>query len=510
MEQLLCSVLRFPFYVSAEQEASTMRVAVGGYLAAVNTFVTQHIDLGQFQRATLTGDTLLRAGRGENAISGFLDGAQEYNWDVVPLQFVVPGVGGKITKEAHEMAKETFLSLLRKTGPVDGVFLQLHGTAAAEHLDDCEGDLLAALHDLLSDKVPLIASLDGHANVTPLMVKHASMLIGVKTNPHYDFVPVGRQAARVMAGMFAGSMAPASAWAQPAMAPGLQKLYIAPGWPMDHLMRQALNFAAHDSRILDVSLLGGFFCSDIPEAGISVVVTTNKEPALAQDIAEKIKEACWAKRQAFQVEVMPVADAVREAIETADGLVVLGDLADSGGAGTPGDGPVLLAELLKQNAKSAVISNITDPTAVQGAIQAGIGKQVTLTVGGKVDKFHGDPIQISGRVRVIHDGVYTAATAFNAGTYRRGSTVVLDCGGVEVILTSRPTHGFEVNHFRSLGIEPTARKIIVSKSELQHRAGFAGIANKFIDVDTPGLATQILTRLPYQKIRRPVFPLDDI
>ena len=171
---------------------------------------------------------------------------------------------------------------------------------------------------------------------------------------------------------------------------------------------------------------------------------------------------------------------------------------------------MLLAELLKQNAESAVISNIADPAAVQEAIQAGIGKQVTLTVGGKVDKFHGEPVQINGRVRVIHDGVYTASTAFNAGTYRRGPTVVVDCGGVEVILTSRQTLGFEPNHFRSLGIEPTARKILVSKSELQHRAGFAGVASKFIDVDTPGLATQILTRLPFQKIRRPVFPLDDI
>jgi microcystin degradation protein MlrC len=174
-----------------------MRVAVGGCIAAVNSFVTQPMDLGQFQRATLTGDAVLKAGRGESAVSGFLDGAERNNWEVVPLQFVVPGIGGKITKEAHETMKEQFFSLLRKAGPVDGVFLQLHGTAAAEHLDDCEGDLLAALHGLLGEKIPIIASLDGHANVTPLMVKHASMLIGVKTNPHYDFVPVGRQAAQV-------------------------------------------------------------------------------------------------------------------------------------------------------------------------------------------------------------------------------------------------------------------------------------------------------------------------
>jgi microcystin degradation protein MlrC len=135
---------------------------------------------------------------------------------------------------------------------------------------------------------------------------------------------------------------------------------------------------------------------------------------------------------------------------------------------------------------------------------------VTVTVGGKVDRFHGEPIQISGRVRTIHDGVFTAATRFNAGTVHRGTTAVVDCGGVEVVLTSRPVLVFEPNHFRSLGIEPSDRKILVCKSEMQHRPGLEGIGRTFIDVDTPGLATQILSRLPYTKIRRPVFPLDDI
>jgi microcystin degradation protein MlrC len=342
------------------------------------------------------------------------------------------------------------------------------------------------------------------------MVQQATMLIGVKTNPHYDFAQTGKLAARVMAGMSNGSFAPAAALSQPAMAPALQKLYIAPGWPMEHLMRLARNLAARDSRILDVSLLGGFFCSERRETGISAVVTTNHEPALAREIAEEIKEACWARRHAFHTDMVSVADAVREAIGTDEGPVVLGDLADSGGAGTPGDGTALLAELLNRNAQRAVIGNIADPAAVQEAIRAGIGKQVTLTVGGKVDRFHGEPVQISGRVRVIHDGVFTSSTPFNAGTVHRGPTATVDCGGVEVILTSRPVLVFEANHFRSLGIEPSQRKILVCKSELQHRAGFEGIARTFIDVDTPGLATQVLSRLPYTKIRRPVFPLDEI
>jgi microcystin degradation protein MlrC len=274
---------------------------------------------------------------------------------------------------------------------------------------------------------------------------------------------------------------------------------------MEQLIRVAQNRAASDSRILDISLLGGFFVSEIPETGISVVVTTDREPNLARDVADEIKDLCWTKRHAFHTDMVSVEDAVREAIETAEGPVVLGDL-----AGTPGDGTALLAELLKQNARGAVVGNIADPAAVQEAVRSGIGKQVSLTVGGKVDKFHGNPVEISGRVRAIHDGVFSSSTRFNAGRFHRGPTAIVECGGVEVILTSRPVLVFEANHFRSLGIEPTERRILACKAELQHRAGFAGVAQKFVDVDTPGLATQILSRLPYHTIRRPVFPLDDI
>jgi len=486
-----------------------MRVALGGYLVAANSFATQLIELERFQRAMLRGDAVLKMARGGGALGGFAQSLPAGS-EVVPLPFVFPGLAGKISDDAHAWTKEEFLTTLRQAGKIDGIFLQLHGTAATDRLDDCEGDLLAALRAAVGDHTPIIASLDGHANVTPLMVAQASMLIGVKTNPHYDFADTGKLAARVMTGMLDRSLAPATAWAQPAMAPALQKLYIAPGWPMEHIIRLARNRQARDRRILDISPLCGFFVSERKETGISIVVTTDREPGLAREVAEEIKQAAWERRHAFHTDMVAVPEAVGEAIATDEGPVVLGDLADSGGAGTPGDGTAILAELLKQNARGAVVGNIADPAAVREAINAGVGQNITLTVGGKTDKFHGDPVQISGRVRTIHDGVFTASTLFNAGTVHRGPTAVVDCGGTEVILTSRPVLVFEANHFRSLGIEPTARKILVCKAEMQHRAGFAGLARTFIDVDAPGLATQVLSRLPYSKIRRPVFPLDDI
>lgn len=207
-----------------------MRIAVGGYLAVANSFATQRTGLEQFQRSQLSGDELInRMGRGDSAIAGFLWGAREKSWDIAPLHYFFPGLAGKNTDEGHEWAKETLLSSLRKSQPLDGIFLQIHGTSASDSIPDCDGDLLRAIRGVVGERVPVIASLDGHANVSQSMASEATMLIGVKTNPHFDFLTTGQQAAKIMAGMLDGSLQAKMAWAQPALVAPLQKLYVAPG-----------------------------------------------------------------------------------------------------------------------------------------------------------------------------------------------------------------------------------------------------------------------------------------
>jgi microcystin degradation protein MlrC len=488
-----------------------MRIAVGGFSLCVNSFATQQVDLARCQRSMQSGDAMLAAHQGSrSAIGGFLAGAAQYGFELVPLHFIRPGLGGLVTVDAFNWVKEQFRTKLRAIDQVDGLFLHMHGGGAGEATDDCEGDLLASVRETVGEALPILVTLDGHANVTPLMVRHASMLIGVKTNPHYDFYECGLQAAQVMSGIQSGSISPTMAWAQPPLIPSLQKQYIAPGWPMEDLVRRGLNWVRRDPRVLDVTIVGGFPVSECFETGLTVTVTTNDAPQLAQEIAESLKEYAWTQRHHFQPYIISIEDAVREAMLSDEWPVVLGDVADSGGAGTPGDGTALLEEILKQGAKGAVIGHLVDPEAVGHAVRAGVGARLALTVGGKVDTFHGSPVQVSGRVRSIHEGDFVTSTPFNAGMQRRGTTVVFVCEGVEIILTSNHAHSFEPNTFRSVGIEPTQRRILVAKSELQHRAGLAGVAKTFIDVDTPGLSTPVLSRLPYRKLRCPVFPLDEM
>lgn len=486
-----------------------MRIAIGAYQVVCNSFATQTITLADIRAGEVGRAAFLDAPGGNSALHGFLKRAKESGWEIVPLRFYLPAIGGKLADEAHAWMKQQMLDALRAAAPVDGVFLQLHGTAASTTLEDAEGDLLDAVRGVVG-AAPVYASLDGHANVSARMAAAAEFLIGVKTNPHSDFHAIGYRAAELLDATLTGSLKPVMVRAQPPMAPALQKLFIAPGWPMEHLMRLAHNQRRRDPRILDISLMLGFHVSDRRETGISVLVTTDANPPLAAAVAQQLSDACWARRHAFLTDMVSVEEAVAEALAADDGLVIMGDLSDSGGAGTPGDGTALLAAFLQADARGVVIGSIMDAEAVRSAFAAGIGAEVSLDVGGKTDRFHGEPVRITGKVRSLHDGRFRTGTEFMARTVQRGPVAVIDCGGVEVVLASRHTIVFEPNHFRSLGIEPTERRILVCKSEMQHRAGFAGIGRRFIDVDTPGLATQDLSRLPYVNIRRPVFPLDDI
>ena len=151
-----------------------------------------------------------------------------------------------------------------------------------------------------------------------------------------------------------------------------------------------------------------------------------------------------------------------------------------------------------------------DPEAVAEAVRAGVGQRVSLRIGGKQDGRHGAPVTVSGKVRSIYDGDFYTSTPFNRGRQRRGITVRLAVEGIDIILTTRKAHSFEPNTFRSVGIEPTERRILVAKSEMQHRAGLEGVGRTFIDVDTSGISTPVLSRLPYEHLRRPIFPLDAV
>jgi microcystin degradation protein MlrC len=194
--------------------------------------------------------------------------------------------------------------------------------------------------------------------------------------------------------------------------------------------------------------------------------------------------------------------------DPAGGPVVLADVADNVGGGSPGDGTVLLAELIRQGAKGALVL-IADPEAVHACLRAGVRETVTVAVGGKVDRMHGEPVTVTGRVRALTDGVFRNRGPMRDGLVDdQGRTAVLDVDGITLVLTERKLPMWNLQQLRSCGIEPTEQRIIVCKGAIAHRAAYAPIAQQLIEVETPGCCSGDVRRFDYQQIRRPLYPID--
>jgi microcystin degradation protein MlrC len=238
-------------------------------------------------------------------------------------------------------------------------------------------------------------------------------------------------------------------------------------------------------------------------------VTTNNDQNLAEEKAQEIADLAWKLRWDFLAEVLPVREAVAEAIQSKDGPMVLADVADNPTGGASGDSAFILKELLRVGACDAVIATIADPEAVDMSIETGVGNRVTMTIGGKTDNYHGKPVEVDCKVKTISDGVFVHKGLMNTGRQVcMGRTAVIDCDGVDIILVEQKTPPHDLQLYRSVGIDPTDKSIIVVKSSVHFRASHEPIAKKIIEVDGPGLSSPRLAAFPFKKIPRPIFPLD--
>jgi len=264
-----------------------------------------------------------------------------------------------------------------------------------------------------------------------------------------------------------------------------------------------------DPRVLDVTIAGGFPPADVPEAGLSILVTTDGDPALARQLADELAALAWELRHGFLggVATWDEAAAAIRAIER--GPLVLVDIADNPWTGGPGDSVELLRFLLRQEARPAALALVRDPEVVAYCCQAGVRATVDVLLGGKTDNLHGPPLAVRGVVRLLSDGRYVNAGPMHAGvTVDLGRTVVLEVEGIAVIVTERAESPIDLNVFRSHGIEPTEQRILALKGNGHFRAAFEPIAERVVLVEGPGITGSDLTRLPFCNIRRPIWPLD--
>ena len=489
-----------------------MRIAIGQLMEESNTFVRQQADLAHFRaNQLLHGEEVVEKLRGTRVeVGGFLDALAAAGAEVVPTIAANCVSSGPVPRETFDALAGELLRRLAGAGPVDGVLLALHGAMVLEDDPDGEGALLAAVRARVGPAIPIVATLDLHGTITPRMVEEADALVGYDTYPHVDLYETGVKGARLLVAAIRGEAHPVTVLARSPMLVPAEGMGTA-DQPMAGLMAEAKRLEARPG-VLAVSLFPVQPWLDVPGTGFSVVAVADgaRRATEIEPVVRELAWKAWEARRAFRASLLVVDDAIRRALAEEGGPFVLSESADSTGSGSPGDSVALLERLLALGVRERCLVTVVDPPAVARAIEAGVGHEVTVPVGGRLDPRWSHPVTITGRVRILSDGRFIFSDQKARGTEgSMGRAAVIEVGRTSVLVTERPVFSFDPAFYRSVGLEPRDAKIVGVKSPLQFRDGYGAFARALWVVDTPGPSTADLTRLDWQHVSRPLFPFDD-
>ncbi len=481
-------------------------IAIGGIMHESNTFSDTPTDFEAFSHTI--GDNLLSVWKGtHHEMGGFIQGAEDHNYMAYPTVMASATPAGPVTDAAFDKLTDILVQQLKAIPKLDGLLLALHGAMVVESYPDGDGEVLKRLRDTFGESLPIVVTLDHHANVSQQMVDKSTALIIYKTNPHIDQRQRGLQAAELMMHILKEEVIPIQALAKPAML--LNILYQnTSAEPMLSIMSKAKEIES-DSNVLATNVAAGYPYADVYEAGPSFVVVTDDNPQLAQTEANRLSDMLWNVHDQLTLNLPDAAHAVQQAISSHEHPAILVEMGDNIGGGSPGDSTIILSELLRQKASGFVVV-LCDPESVQTCIQVGVGNEVSLEVGGKADNLHGDPVAIQGKVRLIHDGHFIETEPRHGGQkyHNQGVTSVVAIEDSLVVLTSNRQTPFSLQQLLSIGINPKIMRMIVVKAAIAYRAAYEPIAGKIIEVDTPGLTAVNPLHFKFRNVRRPLFPLD--
>lgn len=485
-----------------------MRIVTGTISHETNVYSNIETDLVEFKkRKLLYGDELFDEFQGtKSPAGGIIDGCKEAGYELIPTLFASATPSGTIKANTFNKLLGDILTGIRNAGKIDAVIMHLHGAGVSENYQDIEGKILGDVRKIIGDK-PLISTFDLHANYTQKMIDSADMLIGYDTYPHIDGYDRGVEAVKLTKNMLDGELTPTLGFRQPPMLPALQVQFTGK-YPMKKLIDEAHSMEKKPE-VETITVAAGFPWSDIHEAGMSFIVTTNDNQELADKLAQKLNDMAWNMRRDFLVSPTPLAQALKQVSEPTEGPIVLADIGDNPGGGAPEDGTVVLKELIAEKISGGVIALIWDPKAVKQAVESRVGNIVELKVGGHTDELHGTTLHVFGKVEHVSDGKFISDGPMGKGVpVDMGQTVILDIEGNEVIVTSKRLQPLDLTLYKSLGINTQEKKFIVVKSSVHFRAAHEPIATKIIELDTPGLTSPRLAGMNFKNIRRPIFPLD--
>ena len=483
------------------------RIAVGGFLHETNTFAPTKATYDDFVHgggwpAMAVGSDVLKVMRRINVgLAGFVEVAEANGWELVPTISCGASPSAHVTRDAFERIVKVMIDGIKAAGKLDAVYLDLHGAMVTEHLDDGEGEILRRVRQVIGKDLPLVVSLDLHANVTPQMVEHADALIAYRTYPHVDMADTGRAAVKHLALLLRSQQRFAKAFRQ-------LPFLIAISWqctndqPTKGIYEKLATLES--DAVPTLSFAPGFPAADFPDCGPSVFAY-GKTQADADAAADKMTKLIIGHENDFDGRIYTPDEGVRHAMELAIGArkpIIIADTQDNPGAGGDSDTTGMLRALVRNNATRAAIGVIYDPASARAAHIAGVGATVTLALGGKSGIPGDAPYSENFVVEHLSDGKFVAPGPYFGGRdMDMGPSAALRIGDVRVVVSSHKAQLADQSMYRYVGIEPTEQSILVNKSSVHFRADFEPIAEKLLICASPGAMPADTATLPWTRLR---------
>jgi microcystin degradation protein MlrC len=488
-----------------------MRLVIAQMKHETNTFSPVPTDLRRFARGRATpleGEAIRAAFKGTGtAIGAFIELAEKAGAEMVLPVAGNAAPSAPVQTQAYEWMTGRILDAIAQG--CDAVLLDLHGAMVTEAHDDGEGELLRRIRKL-APTLPIGVALDMHTNLFPAMYEHATVLAGYQTYPHVDMYETGLRAGRPILALLEGKATPVMVCGHRPMLPHVMR-QSSLDEPNLGIQRRAQEMERQGA--LAATFFVGFPHADIAWAGSSAVVVTDGDAAKAKQNCHELLDMAWKDRAHFVYKIEPLQTSLARAQQMQGGPIVLLDHYDNCASGGTMDTMTVLGGILDAGLTDVAAFAIFDPQAVEQMKAAGVGSNVTLALGGKLDMpalgLKGSSRQVSGRVKTLVDGEYR-----NEGPMARGAlgdmglSAVLDTGKVEIAVISRHTEPSDLAPFRLLGIDPAKKRYLMLKSRVHWRAGLGPLAKATVECAGTGVCTSDYGQLDFRRVRRPIYPLD--
>lgn len=479
-----------------------MRVFCAGIATETNTFSPIPVGLPAFERRGIhRGQYQATPGTYSFTVTwAAQQRAGAAGWTVLTGLTTEAETGAAIVRSAWESLRDGLLADLQAVLPVDAVALNLHGGMVAEGYDDCEGDLLERVRALVGPDTVIGALCDPHAHLSPAMLDSANLLLFYKENPHSDIDERAAQLIDLIDRTLRGEIHPVTS----VFNCRLMDVFQTNREPMRGFVAEMKALEGKDG-VLDISVVHGFRRADIPLVGAWTLVITDGRKAAGDELARRLGARLIDMRGTAAQPYVPLNEAVQRVVAATRGPIVLADLADNPGGGSPGDATFILRALLDAGVRDIAAGILWDPIAVRFAFEAGEGAMLSMRVGGKACPLSGEPLDLQVRVgRLLEKGSQRIGNSLIS----MGRVAALHADGVDLVVAEVRTQTYAANLFGEVGVDLAAKRVIVVKSAQHYRRDFAGIFVEDIVVDGPGVCAADVRQLPFRRLPRPIWPFD--